>query len=106
MDQQDKRYRGACAESTGISPSRARDLGIRRSHPCVRRDVSDVAPSVPDVGTQKPGYVSPLPMSYWKSIIAEMGYTEDVVENAWSINNGDFGKTTAWLLEHCVRDRM
>ena len=49
-------------------------------------------------------YVSPLPMSDWKSIIAEMGYTEDVVENAWSINNGDFGKPTAWLLEHCVRD--
>ena len=53
----------------------------------VRRHVSDVVPSVPDVGTQKPGYVPPLPMSYYKSIIAEMGYTKDVVENAWSINN-------------------
>ena len=20
------------------------------------------------------------------------------------LNNGDFGKTTAWLLKHCVRD--
>jgi hypothetical protein len=29
VDQQDRRYRGACAESTGISPSRAHDLGIR-----------------------------------------------------------------------------
>ena len=45
-----------------------------------------------------------MPVSYWKSIIAELGYTEDVVENAWSINNGDFVKTIAWLLEHCVRD--
>ena len=70
----------------------------------VRRDVSDVAPSVPDVGTQKPGYVSPLPVRYLKSIIAELGYTEDGVENAWSNNNGDFGKTVVWLLEHCVRD--
>ena len=41
VDQQDKRYRGACAESTGISPSRAHDLGICRSHPCVQREYSD-----------------------------------------------------------------
>ena len=103
VDQQDKRYRGACAESTGISPSRAHDLGIRSSHPCVRRDVSDVVPSAPDVRTQK---LSPplLPMGYWKSILTETGYTVDDVENAMSINGGDFVKSFAWLRDHCVRD--
>ena len=29
VDQKDKRYRGACAESGGISVARAKDLGIR-----------------------------------------------------------------------------
>ena len=104
VDQQDRRYRGACAESTGISPSRARDLGIRCSHPCVRRDVSDVVPLVPDVGTQKPGYVSPLPMSQGKSIMLETGYTEVDIENAMSINGDDFVKSFKWLRDHCVRD--
>ena len=33
-----------------------------------------------------------------------LGYTEDVVENAMSINNGNFTKSCTWLLEHCVRD--
>jgi hypothetical protein len=41
VDQQDKRYRGACAESAGISLARAHDLGIRSSRPCVQRDFSD-----------------------------------------------------------------
>ena len=104
VDQQDRRYRGACAESTGISPSRAHDLGIRLSHPCVRRDVSDVTPLVPDVGTQKPDYVSPLPTSQGKSIMLETGYTEVDIENAMSINGDDFVKSFKWLRDHCVRD--
>jgi len=37
-DQRDKRYRGAIAESGGISPSRAADLGIRSGSRCIQPD--------------------------------------------------------------------
>ena len=43
-------------------------------------------------------------MGYWKSILTETGYTVDDVENAMSINGGDFAKSFAWLRDHCVRD--
>ena len=38
VDQRDRRYRGAIAESGGISPSRAADLGIRSGSRCIQPD--------------------------------------------------------------------
>ena len=38
VDQRDKRYRGAIAESGGISSSRAADLGIRSGSLCIQPD--------------------------------------------------------------------
>ena len=106
VHQQDRRYLGACAESSGISPACARDLGIRLSHPYVRRDVSDAPLLVPDVGTQKPDYVSPLPMGQGMSIMLETSYAEVDIEKAMSIHGDDFLKSFKWLRDHCVLDHL
>ena len=47
--------------------------------------VMNIVPLVPDVGTQKPGYVSPLATSQGKSVMLETGYIEVDIENAMSI---------------------